>query len=67
MKEYKRKIEKALIDLNITLREQLIDTKLVTIQQWNEEIAPKMMNMLLFIEEEQVTARTFGLPESYFD
>ena len=63
----KERIEKSLAELNNTLREQLIDTKLVTIQQWNEEIAPKLSELAMSIENVNITARTYKLPENYFE
>lgn len=63
----KEAIEKALAELNSTLREQTIDTQLVTIEQWNEEIAPKLSALSMAIEGTSITARTYKLPENYFD
>ncbi len=63
--EYKQKIEKALVELNSTLRNQCIDTKLITIEQWNEEIAPKLSELSMAIEEKTITARTYRLPANY--
>lgn len=51
--------------LNATLREQCIDTQLITIEQWNEEIAPKLSELNMAIEEVKVTAKTYRLPENY--
>lgn len=63
----KEDIEKALSELNSTLREQCIDTKLITIEQWNEEIAPKLSNIAKVIEGSTITARTYKLSENYHE
>lgn len=60
-------INAALGRLNSTLLEQLIDTKLITIAQWNEEIAPKLSELCMAIEGTTITARTYRLPENYFE
>lgn len=65
-KEHIAKIEEALANLNNTLREQCINTKLITIEQWNNEIAPKLSQVVMAIEKSSITARTFRLPENYF-
>jgi hypothetical protein len=64
------KIEASLRELSSTLHEQLIDTKLVTIAQWNETIAPKisrLINVINGLMPDSPTARTARLPEDYFD
>lgn len=69
-KEYKEKIEKAFGELNSTLREQCINTQLITIEQWNEEIAPKLSrlsNVIGGFMPDSPTARTYELPKNYFD
>ena len=63
----KEKIEKALAELNGTLHDQCIDTKLVTIEQWNEEIAPKLSALAMAINDVTITARTYKLPLNYFE
>ncbi len=60
-REDRERNNNALIELNKTLHEQLIDTGLVTLEQWNEEIAPKMRSMHLSIDDVKVSARTFRL------
>lgn len=63
-------IEKELAMLNSTLREQLIDTKLVTIRQWNDEMAPRLSrvaNVACGLMPDSPTARTYKLPDNYFD
>jgi hypothetical protein len=62
----KEKIEEALGALNSTLREQCVDTKLITIQQWNDCIAPKLSELAMAIEGTKITARTYKLPQNYF-
>lgn len=65
--EHIKKIEESLAELNSALREQCINTKLITIQQWNEEIAPKLSALAMAIQQTTITARTYKLPENYFE
>jgi len=60
----KKKVEEAMRKLTATLREQCIDTQLVTVKHWNSEIAPSMSALALAIEgwpEGSPTARTYKL------
>lgn len=66
MCSWKERVENEVTALNRTLREQLIDTRLVTLEQWNAEIAPKLMNLTMAIDDVKITARTYRL-ENYFD
>lgn len=64
------KIENALAELNGTLRKECIDTQLITIEQWNEKIAPKLSRLSNVIKgymPDSPTARTYEITESYFD
>lgn len=64
MKEqHKKEINDALRELNSTLYEECIATGLITIEQWNEAIAPKLSLLHMAIEEIRVTARTYRLNE----
>lgn len=65
-KEHLTKIEQKLGELNSTLRKECINTKLITIEQWNAEIAPKLSELSMAIQGVTITARTYKLPESYF-
>lgn len=56
-----------LSELNSSLRNNLIETKIITIDCWNEEIAPRLSNLALAIDDVPVTARTFRLPNNYFE
>jgi len=59
-------IEKCLAALNNTLREQCVDTRLITVEQWNAEIAPKLSQLCMAIQGVGITARTYKLPVNYF-
>ena len=63
--EHKQKIEAALRELVSTLHEQLTeDTGLVTVEQWNEEIAPKLSrlsNVINGLMPDSPTARTYEI------
>lgn len=48
-------------ELNRVLQEQLIETGLVTTEQWNEEIAPRMSELAMAVEGSKVTARTYRI------
>lgn len=64
--QHQDRASERLKELNIVLRHQLIDTKLVTIQQWNEEIAPKLSQLSMAIDDVVVSAKTYKLPTNYF-
>lgn len=57
----------ALAKLNSTLRELLVDTKIISIEQWNSIIASKLSKLSMTIDETAITARTYRLPENYFE
>jgi hypothetical protein len=67
VRELRQKIETELRNLNCTLREQTIDTKLVTISQWNECIAPALSQIAQVLEGSKITARTYELPDNYHE
>ncbi len=60
-------IEKSLGELNSKLREELIDTKLVSISDWNNKFAPALSDVAKAIEGSTITARTYKLPLNYFE
>ena len=57
----KERIEEAMRQLTSTLREQCIDTQLITKEQWNEEIAPKLSELGMAVDDVHITARTYRL------
>lgn len=63
----KDKQNEALSNLNEILRELLVDTHKVSINQWNNRIAPKLSELSMAIDGLKITARTFILPKSYFE
>lgn len=62
----KERVESALADLNNALRQQLVDTKIITPDDWNEKIAPKLSAVSMAIDGVTITARTYRLT-NYFD
>ena len=63
-------IEAALAALNNTLRETLVESERMSIQEWNEKIAPRLSGIVQAMEGTTITARTFilhpsalGIPE----
>lgn len=63
-KNHEEKIEIALADLNSTLHKECIDTGLITLQQWNEGIAPKLSklsNVIRGLYEDSPTPRNYKL------
>lgn len=65
--EKKAEINKKLGELNSVLRENFVDTKQVSIYYWNNVIAPNLSRLAQVIDKTHVTARTFRLPENYFE
>jgi hypothetical protein len=64
--EHKEKIEDELRTLTGTLHEQCLDTGLITIEQWNKRIAPKLMrlsNVIQGLLPTSPTARTYEIWE----
>lgn len=51
--------EDALAKLNSTLQHELLDSGLVTYDQWNEAIAPKLSAVAMALEGANITARTY--------
>ncbi len=67
MKTPQEEMNDALGRLNSLLRERLVDTKKMSIADWNKVIAPMLSKLGMIIDGVSVTARTFKLPENYFD
>lgn len=63
----KDKSNKLLGKLNNQLRESLVDTKEISISDWNREVAPCLEKLGMIIDKVNVTARTFRLPNNYFE
>lgn len=55
------KIKEAMLQLTQTLHEQCIDTGLITKEQWNKEIAPKMCSLGMAIDGVNVTSRSYEI------
>ncbi len=60
------KLDEALRLLNATLHEQLLATGLVTVEQWNAEIAPHMMAVASISVGSPVHARSYRVHESIY-
>ncbi len=60
------KLDEALRLLNATLHEQLLATGLVTVEQWNAEIAPRMMAVASISVGSPVHARSYRVHESIY-
>lgn len=60
-------VEEAMRTLTGVLHAQCVDTQLITIEQWNEEIAPALSRVAMALHETGITARTYKLPDTYFD
>lgn len=54
-------IEMKLRDLVGTLHKECVDSGLITVEQWNEEIASKLSNLSMAIEGVTITARNYKL------
>lgn len=54
-------VEDRMRELTATLHEQLIDTSLVTVAQWNKHIAPRLSALSMAVEGVSVTARTYRI------
>lgn len=63
--EYISAIEAAMRELTSALREQLIDTKLVTAEQFNTELAPKLSELAMAVERNEtgITARKYKISQ----
>ncbi len=63
----KNRIEEALGELDESLRVNLLDTKKITVSDWNKHVAPRLSELGMAIQDVKITARTYRLPENYFD
>lgn len=61
--EQKENIDEAMRQLTSTLRAELTETGLVTTQQWNEGIAPKLAKLALAVDDVSISARTYRIPD----
>lgn len=57
----KERIEEAMRQLTSTLREECIETGLITKEQWNEEIAPRLSEVGMAIDDVKITPRTYRI------
>lgn len=62
--EHHRKVEVALGELTSVLHAQCIESGLITLEQWNKEIAPYLSGLHKAIDQVNITARTYRLHES---
>lgn len=61
------RLEAAMRDLTDTLRKKLVKSRIISIEQWNEDFAPKLSEVAMSIEDTNVTARTYKLREDYLE
>jgi len=59
--EHKDNINEAMRQLTSILHTELIDTGLVTTEQWNATIAPRLFILGMTIDNVNVSARTYRL------
>ena len=63
----KEELNTRLARLNNDLREKILDTHSITIEEWNKRVAPSLSEISMIIDEVRLTARTFRLPDNYFE